>query len=219
VPAAELAVSLLQFFSTSINVFYPVLTQDRLQDIHIYLDQKIADDELDGWHHPTAYLIFAISLHLMSKEDRHLAALSSEYFKAAISKWQSLKELRRVPTIRMRLLVCIYVVLNPTAGDIWRLLGFLTRMCISMENSSGSQVTDMEREEESMLYRTTFCLEWWVALVKHDGISILGRYLLLIEILPLSSEIAIAFGRPTQLPVFNGVRPLATLGRCDYTRS
>ncbi|KIW28241.1 uncharacterized protein PV07_07920 [Cladophialophora immunda] len=174
-PSHSLVLSLIRIFNASINIFYPAVTQRRLSEIYTYLSQASEHHGSSRWQIPTLYLIFAISLYLSSKEDRRLAGLSVTYFTNSITEWQASKGLSNTHNIRIRLLLCIYVLLNPTAGDIWRLLGFVCRLCLDMASTNADR-DDEETQEIFALYRAVYCLE---------------------------CDVAIALGRPTQLPKYD----------------
>ncbi len=163
-PPKSAASALLLVFHHSINTFYTVFGLEQINQIRdaIYDSSRIG--QIGTWETPTIYLIFAISLQLISKGDPHMAAAAAAgaFFHEAVREWETSVEPYGTATIRIVILVCIYVLLNPSAGDVWRLLGFVSRICLELANDDDNSDTGKEREEHSILYRTVYCLEWQV---------------------------------------------------------
>ncbi|KIW32556.1 uncharacterized protein PV07_04087 [Cladophialophora immunda] len=166
-PPPSVATTLMTLFGHSINIFYPICRQEMLDELYV------AASDGDSTASVTLSLILAISTHIIGKADRRMAAWSSTYFLKAMREWQWSNETCRSKTLRIAILTCIYILLNPAAGDVWRVLGLVSRLCLDLANIKVERQSQEEREENALLHRTAYCLE---------------------------CEISIAFGRPTQLP-------------------
>lgn len=170
---------LARVYYQSIEISYPILGQDLLNQTldHVYGREDTAcnsdDDDDDDAVKTRFYLVLSISLALLKSQDQRLQVVADAYFRKAVARGSSRDQFVH-PTqqsLQMVLLLCIYAWICPTAMDVWRLLGHASRMCLDMIEVHGSGKVDSNNTV--VLYRTLYALE---------------------------TQLAIAFGRPSQLP-------------------
>lgn len=158
-PPQATTMALLNVFNNSINVVCHVISLDTLQQtcIHLYAGNDCADVfELQSLH-----LILAISLQLLSKQDQSLSSTAQAYFQEVASdsgRISSLLQRNSLRSLRVAILLCVYVLLRPNSGDIWRLVGFASRLCLGMINTPRSKVE--EKKTFELLYQTLLCIDW-----------------------------------------------------------
>jgi hypothetical protein len=165
-PPPHVAFPLISIFYQSINIFYPVFTSGSLENLYTAFTNSPQVDS-DSGNLYTLYLAFAISMHLLCKADRRMAGKSTGYFRQAVREWQSSSKMKRTSTVRVGILLCIYILMNPSAGDVWRMVGFVCRICLDLTNLKIDNQMHEERYESALLYRTSYCLEWYVQPLPH----------------------------------------------------
>ena len=174
-PPQATTMALLSVFNNSLNVVCHVISIEALHQTcaHIYGGNECTDIfELQ-----TLYLVLATSLQLLSNRDHSLSNTAEAYFKEVASdsgRISSLLQRNSLKSLRVAILLCVYVLLRPNSGDIWRLVGFASRLCLGMINAPRSGKT--EKETFELLYQTLLCID---------------------------CKVSIAFGRPAQLPDYH----------------
>jgi len=174
-PPQTTTMALLSVYNNSINVVTNVISIEALHEIcgNIYGGSEATDIfELQ-----TLHLVLAISLQLLSKRDHSLSNTAQAYFKEVASdsgRISTLLQRDSLQSLRVAILICIYVLLRPSSGDIWRLVGFASRLCLGMISTPRS--VNAEKETFELLYQTLLCID---------------------------CHVSIAFGRPTQLPDYH----------------
>lgn len=150
------ATSIFRVFSNSINLFYPTLKETHMDSILAapYSDQTKVDPCFD--------LILAIGSHLAGTASDLTHFSPESHFQRALRQidrsryaWLYTDQLL---LLRKTLLVCIYLLLSPASGDIWRVLGFAIRLYFDLSHRP-SEKDDMDEELLYMLSRTLYCLE------------------------------------------------------------
>ncbi|RFU32286.1 hypothetical protein B7463_g4066, partial [Scytalidium lignicola] len=173
-PPEKFACILFDTFRNSIDVFYPVLGLKFFKDIFkkVYITSNNSP-----WEEQTVYLVFAVSAQLLSTHDPRMLSVSHQYFKKVVNdteKIGGLLHLHQLSTLQTILLICIYLLLNPEAGDIWRAMGLASRLCLDL-------VIADHNEAEKSLYSTLYQITYG-----------------------LDCIISISFGRPPQMPEKGG---------------
>ncbi|KAK1712972.1 uncharacterized protein BDZ83DRAFT_92302 [Colletotrichum acutatum] len=165
----SLATPIFNLFSRSINTFFPIF------------QPQILNNNLNAYYHPNATpprphntplfnLIIALGAQIGSKSTPSLYALAEHHFQNAIvslpvtcahaSRADNLSLFQRT------LLICVYTLLEPSAGDVWRHLGFAIRLFLDL-----SHRPSMEEDEDHgvfcMLTRTLYTLERYVHSLEH----------------------------------------------------
>jgi hypothetical protein len=157
-PPQPTTMALLSVFNNSINVIARVISIDALQQtcLHIYAGNECTD----VFELQTLHLVLAISLQLLSGRDHSLSNTAQTYFKEVASdsgRISSLLQRDSLTSLRVAILLCVYVLLRPNSGDIWRLVGFASRLCLGMINTPR---TNTEKETFELLYQTLLCIDW-----------------------------------------------------------
>lgn len=176
IPQAE-AENLAWLYYRCIELTHPILGQDLIEDTLVQIYGNSSSSENDG---DTAaartrfYLILAISLALLSAQDQRLELVADAYFRKAATLGYSGDQFVHptLPSLQMLILICVYAWIRPSSTDIWRVLGHASRMCLDMIEVQGSG-TMKESADTAVPHRTLYTLE---------------------------TEVAISFGRPSQLP-------------------
>lgn len=157
--SSSTTLSLLNFFSTSAHSFFPILDETTLQVMvsSVYnMESFLAQD-----NHGILYLVLAIASSIAKRSEPTLACLGPSFFKKAIEKATIVSNHSRSDNIaffQRTLLICVYLLLNPNAGDIWRHLGFAIRLFLDLSHRpSEDEVEDYQLF--CMLTRTMYCLE------------------------------------------------------------
>ncbi|KAK1714208.1 hypothetical protein BDP67DRAFT_618126 [Colletotrichum lupini] len=177
----SLAAPIFNLFSRSINTFFPIFQPQTLNNI------------LTTYYHPNAVpprphntplfnLIIALGAQTSSKSTPSLSALAEHHFQNAISSLPitcaHASRTENVSLLQRTLLICVYTLLQPSAGDVWRHLGFAIRLFLDLSHRP-SMEEDEDHEVFCMLTRTLYTLE---------------------------SHVSIAFGRPSLLVIGDDLR-------------
>lgn len=158
-PPQATTMALLSVFNNSFNVVCHVISMDALQQIcaNVYG----GNDCTDIFDLQTLHLVLAVSLQLLSHRDNSLSNTAQAYFQEVASdsgRISSLLQRNSLKSLRVAILLCAYVSLRPSSGDIWRLVGFASRLCLGMINAPRSD--KLEKETFELLYQTLLCIDW-----------------------------------------------------------
>lgn len=154
--------SLLHLFSTSAHAFFPILDETTLETMiaSVYdMESYFTQDD-----HGILYLVLAIASSVVKRSEPTFAYWAPLFFKQAIEKATIVSNHSRSDNIALfqrTLLICVYLLLNPEAGDIWRNLGFAIRLFLDLSH----RPSDDEVEDHHlfcMLTRSLYCLERYV---------------------------------------------------------
>ncbi|KPM38688.1 hypothetical protein AK830_g7887 [Neonectria ditissima] len=184
-PPMSVASGLFGLFSMSANTFFPILDASSLKGI-ISECYDAGDDARFGHTQELFYLILAIAATI-ARNEPVLAAWSKAYFDKAINQLDpSCDHSSRhanISLLQRTLLICIYLLLSPESGDIWRHLGFAIRLFFDL-----SHRPSLDKDEDDSLFctltRTLYCLE---------------------------SQVSIAFGRPSLLIIGDTLRDVSVV--------
>ncbi|KAH6673871.1 fungal-specific transcription factor domain-containing protein [Halenospora varia] len=158
-PPYPAAATLVHVFSRSINVFYPIMQQHALEKL-LLTAYETPDTIHCTFEEQTLYIVLGIASQLMKCNDPSLVFTSSAYFKKGTSGDSIMHEKTsksQVLLLQRSLLTCIYLLLDPGSGDLWRNLGFSIRLYFDMVHRPSDD--EIERELAVMLYRALYCLE------------------------------------------------------------
>jgi len=175
-PPKATTTMLLEVFNHSVNVIYHIIDEAVLSDIFKGVYEGATT--IGPFDEQALYLVIAIALQVLSKGDPSLSATSLAYFRqSTVNSRTGSLELKRysLQSLRSTLLVCIYVLLRPQAGDIWRLVAFASRVCFDIGNMSKRD--QAEHRAYFLMYQTLHCID---------------------------CNVSIVFGRPSQLPQRSG---------------
>lgn len=155
-PPEATASMLVEVFKNSINTLCYIINHNELDRIQTGLYEHT--NGLDPFDVKSYYLILAISLQVLSKGDPSLSATSAAYFQHAM-KSGSCESLKRysITSFRSGMLICVYMMLRPHTGDIWRMIGFACRVCFDIGNMS--KRTSEEEQEYILVYRTLYSID------------------------------------------------------------
>jgi hypothetical protein len=104
---------------------------------------------------PENLLVIAICLQLRSKTDPRYRGPAMAYFNGALYKHSTIDfATPSIHQIQVLALECLFILLCPTAGDIWRMIGAAVRACVELCEEYNT--TD---DTCWLLLRTVFCLE------------------------------------------------------------
>ncbi|KAK1496572.1 hypothetical protein CTAM01_08210 [Colletotrichum tamarilloi] len=177
----SLAAPIFNLFSRSINTFFPIFQPQTLDIILIAYYHPNATPSRPH-NTPLFNLIIALGAQISSKTTPSLFALAEHHFQNAISflpiTCAHASRTENVSLLQRTLLICVYTLLEPRAGDVWRHLGFAIRLFLDL-----SHRPSMEEDEDHGL----FCM--------------LTRTLYTLE-----SHVSIAFGRPSLLVIGDDLR-------------
>jgi len=158
-PPKATTLALISVFNHSFNVVCHVIGMEDLQKIcdNIYNGNDCADI----YELQTLHLVLAVTLQMLSMRDKSLSITAQAYFHEVASnsgRISGLLQRNNLKSLRVAMLLCAFVVLRPSSGDIWRLLGFTSRLCLGMINAPRSDKS--ERETFELLYQTLLCIDW-----------------------------------------------------------
>ncbi|OQV06540.1 hypothetical protein CLAIMM_11092 [Cladophialophora immunda] len=171
-PTGRTAKKLVETYRNSIERLFPVLGDQTMASM-LAIAQNIEHAPPTGDERILVLLILAISTRLRSKRDSRLAGISAAYLRTAMADSDAFRRLSQQPGetgLRLTLLLSLYLLLDPLAGNVWRLLGYACRLCTDLRWELSSPLRS--QQIDWTLYCTVFRLE---------------------------CEVAIAYGRPSQL--------------------
>ncbi|UPL02929.1 hypothetical protein LCI18_013863 [Fusarium solani-melongenae] len=180
-PPMSMAISLFQLFARSANVFYPVLQPAKLDEI---LAQCYANDDgcLQSDTRQFFFLVLAVSSRIGQVGQANPSSQAEGYFRSAVSEMSTTcnhaSRAENVALLQRTLLICLYLLLSPGSGDVWRHLGFAIRHFFDLAHRP-SMEEDEFHDILCTLTRTLYCLE---------------------------SQLSIAFGRPSLLNIGDALR-------------
>jgi len=175
-PSESTTIMLIEVFNHSVNVIYHIIDEGVLN--RIFKEVYKGAPDIAPFDRQALYLVIAIALQVLSKGDPALSATSLAYFRQSTVDFRTGSlELKRysLQSLRSTLLVCIYVLFRPQAGDIWRLIAFASRVCFDIGNMSKRD--QAEHRAYFLMYQTLHCID---------------------------CNVSIVFGRPSQLPQRSG---------------
>ncbi|OKL59542.1 hypothetical protein UA08_05364 [Talaromyces atroroseus] len=192
-PDASTALRLFAVFHRSVHVWYPVMNDDSLQGLLTYCYTEPLASCLDH-NQELFYLILAISSQLTKRAEHGASFTPAAYFEKATSHVDtSCDHSSGSNTLHMMqrsLLMCIYLLLSPGGGDIWRNLGFAIRLYFDMSHGRFENINGLDEGHLTMLARTLYCIE---------------------------GKVTTAFGRPTVLITGDKLRDELTQPICNTT--
>lgn len=159
-PPKEVARSLFDLFSRSINTFYPTVKDGQLE--HIMAALYDTKGSLTDRDQELFYLVLAISSQLARGSDQSLVLKPEAYLRKATSLMErshhSWLHVNQLFLLQRTLLISVYLLLSPGSGDIWRNLGFSIRMYFDLAHRP-IETDDMDDGLMDMLCRALYCLE------------------------------------------------------------
>lgn len=164
-PPIAVATRLFDIFARSVNVFFPVVENSSLETI-LHIAYNSDDVVVEGCHDQNRQLFFtilAIASLVAKRSDPNLPFLGSQYFNQAIRHFDDAScnhasKASQIFIFQRTLLISLYLLLSPSAGDIWRNLGFAIRLFFDLSHRSFVE-GDEELQLFHMLTRTLYCLE------------------------------------------------------------
>ena len=136
-PSKMTASTILYLFSRSVNVFYPTIKYHHMNSL---IQNGYSQGFPNSHDKDIFYLILAIGSQLSRTSQTSLPFASHVYFHKATyhpevsrATWLQLSPLS---LLQRTLLICIYLLLNPASGDVWRNLGFAISFVFRSVSSS-----------------------------------------------------------------------------------
>ncbi|VUC24632.1 unnamed protein product [Clonostachys rosea] len=173
--------SLIQLYCQSANAFFPILDESCLEDIYGSYRGENPGNDFDG-DRSFIYLVVAIACQVRKKKEASFNSWARLYFHEALLNLDTTcdhsSRPRNIQLLQRTLLVCIYLLLSPGSGDVWRHLGFGIRLFFDLSHLP-SEDGDKDHGLFCMLTRTLYTLE---------------------------SQVSIAFGRPSLLIIGDNLR-------------
>ncbi len=160
-PSELLSKVLLNQYYYSIDLLMPIIGQETLCHMLDSVYQKITTSLRKEEAEVLLYLVSAISLWLLGKEDPRLRVSSRAYFEAALEYCYPVSRLlsdETLVSLQSTLLICVYLLLVPAAGNSWRMMGHACRMCLKMARHNSSH--ERYRARKPYLYRTVHIMDW-----------------------------------------------------------
>ncbi|KAH8667049.1 hypothetical protein BX600DRAFT_285340 [Xylariales sp. PMI_506] len=180
--ASSTVLHLFATFSRSAHIWYPVMDDASLNNL---LSSSAIDrlgSALDHAHE-LIFLILAIGSQLTKRAEHCVSFTSIAYFERATAHLDTTCEHSSTSSnlylLQRTLLICIYLLLTPSAGDIWRNLGFAVRLYFDLSHRPAETSDPRDTSQLCMLSRTLYCLE---------------------------CQVSVAFGRPTLLVIGDKLR-------------
>ncbi|KAM0811596.1 putative Fungal-specific transcription factor domain-containing protein [Seiridium cardinale] len=179
-PSASVTNELFDLYARSAHLFFPVLETKMLSHLASTCDGSY--EEAPKNSHEFCYLILAIASLIGKRNEPLLAVQAYAWFQKAICEMtldcdhSSLPE--NIFMLQRTLLICVFLLLSPGSGDIWRHLGFAIRLFLDLSHGSLTE-DDGSRRTFRMISRTLYCLE---------------------------SQVSLAFGRPSLLIIGDDLR-------------
>ncbi|CAH0053871.1 unnamed protein product [Clonostachys solani] len=185
-PDLSIATRLFAVFSKSVHVWYPIMNDESLQSLLLCCSTETLDPCSDQ-KLELFYLVLAIASLLTKRAEPLLSSTPAAYFNRAISNADTNCDHSSGPStlhmMQRSLLICIYLLLSPGSGDIWRNLGFAIRLHFDMSHGRSENMY-LDEGHHTMLARTLYCIE---------------------------GNVTTAFGRPTVLTIGDELRYELTL--------
>uniref|UniRef100_A0A8H7K7I6 Zn(2)-C6 fungal-type domain-containing protein n=1 Tax=Bionectria ochroleuca TaxID=29856 RepID=A0A8H7K7I6_BIOOC len=173
--------SLVLLYTRSANTFFPILDEYCLQRIYASYRGEGTELNFDG-NQDIIYLVVAIACQVRKKKEVSFACWATLYFDQALSNLDTTcdhsSRPRNIQLLQRTLLICVYLILSPSSGDVWRHLGFGIRLFFDLSHLP-SEDEDKDHDLFCMLTRTLYTLE---------------------------SQVSIAFGRPSLLIIGDSLR-------------
>ena len=164
-PDFSTASRLFAIFYRSVHVWYPVMNDNASQK----LLSSCHKDDLSLSMNPSQelfYLILAISSQLAKRAEPQVGFTPAAYFDKATSNIDTSCEhssgFQALHMMQRSLLICIYLLLSPGQGDIWRNLGFAIRLYFDMSHGRFENLDSLDESHLAMLARTLYCIEGYV---------------------------------------------------------
>lgn len=160
-PPDTIACDLLCLFFSSVGTFLPVFDsherESLLAEPYSFKTDLFGDQNSTFFH-----LTLAIALAINRDKSPTLDGGADAHFLQAISTMETTRNYYYVQDninlFRRTLLICIFLLLKPDSGDIWRHLGFAIRLFFDL-----SHRPPMEGDKYFILFntlaRTLYCLE------------------------------------------------------------
>ncbi|KAM5362855.1 hypothetical protein ACJZ2D_012304 [Fusarium nematophilum] len=179
-PPMPVALGPFHLFSRSANAFFPILEPDSLGTV---VSQAYADENSGSeGSHTIFYLVLAIGSSIAKRNEPVLGSWAESFFHKATAHLDTTCDHSSRPfnilVLQRTLLICVYLLISPSSGDIWRHLGFAIRLFFDLSHRP-SEDEDKHHSLFCTLTRTLYCLE---------------------------SQVSIAFSRPTLLIIGDSLR-------------
>lgn len=164
-PDISTTLRLFAVFRRSVHVWYPVMDDKYLQSLLSDYHTETFESCLDN-HGELFYLVLAISSQLMKRTEPWIGVTPAAYFDKATSfvdtNCDHSSGSSTLHLMRRSLLICVYLLLSPGGGDIWRNLGFAIRLYFDMSHGRSENIEDLDEGQLAMLARTLYCIEGYV---------------------------------------------------------
>ncbi|OAA59179.1 amidase [Niveomyces insectorum RCEF 264] len=175
--------------SVNLNQVLTLENAEALHDVYYngigaLMPSILEPKQAPGWHlssatgtmGPEYNLMLAVAARALGKKDAWMTAIATALVQRAIhGDSQFFLDLQQqgVAGLTLVTLLCVYFLLDPTAGNVWRLLGYASRLCAEMNS-------------DSALAPSSENIHWplWCTVYK------------------LECDVSIAYGRPGRPPSF-----------------
>lgn len=173
-PSFSTVSRLFATFYRSVHVWYPVMSNAAFRSL-LSSAQTTTIDACLSPSQELLYLILAISSQLTRRSELQSGMTPAAYFSKATSNVDtSCDHSSGSQTIHMMqrsLLICIYLLLSPAHGDIWRNLGFAIRLYFDMSHGRFENLDSLDESHLAMLARTLYCIEGYILNPSPQGFS------------------------------------------------
>lgn len=199
-PPISMAAGLFRIFSRSANVFFPVLEPTVLDQILSKAYESYGTEPATPMHE-LFYLVIAIAALIGKRNNAALAAQACSWFSQATSTMNTGCDhsslLDNIVLLQKTLLICVFLLLSPASGDLWRHLGYAIRHLFDLSHRPLTEEGEY-RELLRTLTRTLYYLERYALPLRTR--SCFGH----LTFFP--SHTSIAFGRPSLLTIGDDLR-------------
>ncbi|RVX75166.1 hypothetical protein B0A52_00518 [Exophiala mesophila] len=160
-PTHHVAEMLVHQYQHSIELLFPILGAAVTKvAVDVAYRKTRADDSATTEMNVTLYLILAITTRTLSKKTRDFKEWSMALFERARSELGTVMSALTYPSVlsvRLNLLVCMYLWLDPAAGNVWRWTGQASRSAMDLRRVLHSQ--ENPSWDEWIIYTTLFRME------------------------------------------------------------
>ncbi|KAF2099335.1 hypothetical protein NA57DRAFT_74836 [Rhizodiscina lignyota] len=132
--APEIAV-LIDVYHNSIEVLFPGLKQQTLGLMAPGSPEISQHSNLSTRQTTSTNLVLAVAARMLAKRDSRMMAVSTALLGAAMQDYSSFcseVQQQNEGGLTAVFLLCLYFLLDPSSGDVWRLLGYACRLCTEL---------------------------------------------------------------------------------------
>lgn len=160
-PLRNVTQDLARQYYYSFELLYPIMNLKEIDDaINVQYGTTDADDTMRSEACVTVHIILAIMTRQLSRREPRFTEWSKALFQHGLSEYNAKVLVFGYPSIRelrLHLLICWYLYLDPAAGNIWRMVGSCSRSVMDLRRSVNA--TGGGNWEEWAIFISVFRME------------------------------------------------------------